>query len=88
MMSLSIESELSPDTGLHILPRGGLHATRVKLRRPPLNFSEPFGAEGGPVLGVLVIPHGVNKPQTFSRAERPRGVGLPHGDGGSGPRDR
>ena len=71
---LAIESGLSPDTGLHILPRGGLHATRVKLRRPPLNFSEPFGAEGGPVLGVLVIPHGVNKPEPFSRTERPRGV--------------
>jgi hypothetical protein len=74
MTTLAIKSGLSPDTGLHILPRGSLHATRVTLRRPPLNFSEPFGAEGGPVLGVLVIPHGVNKPQTFSRAGRPRSV--------------
>ena len=72
--SLAIESGLSPDAGLHILQRGGLHATRVTLRRPPLNFSEPFGAEGGPVLGVLFTPHRVNKPQTFCRAQRPRGV--------------
>jgi len=74
MTSLAIESGLSPDTGLHILTRGGLHASRVKLRRPPLNFSESFGTEGGPVLGALVNPHGVNKPQTFSRTERPRCV--------------
>jgi hypothetical protein len=33
-----------------------------------------MASKGGPVLGVLVIPHGVDKPQTFSRAERPRCV--------------
>jgi len=73
-MSSAIESGLSPDTGLNFLPRGGFYATRVELRRAPLNLSEPFGAEGRPVLRVLVVPNRVNEPQPFCRAERPRGI--------------
>ena len=70
-MRSAIESGLSPDSGLDDLPRGGLHATHIELRRPLLNFSQPFGAECGPVFQLLVIPHRVNQPLREKASQAP-----------------
>lgn len=55
-----IESGLSPDAGLDILPGGGGHPACVELRRALSEFGEPFGSEGRPVVGMFVVPHGID----------------------------